>query len=366
MSIIDKVQQKLANSINRKHGILLGSATTAIMLACSILPPEKPKVIIPANVCLHVLYGILYAGKTPVFVDVDIFNATLDINHLSSTLEADNSIGAVIAVHLFGHSAAISSIQNLTQKYNILLIEDVAQSHGGSALNGEILGSFGDLSIFSFGHTKILDAGGGGALLFDRDQYKITLNSLASKLPKKSLINDELSSQYIKAYYDLYFTKKNSEEFNLEFNRMLKFFKILFINSISPELACKINKILPSLNNEIEYRRTIYTQYKNALIANKNITMFDVNIKEITPWRFSFRVLAKKRDKLVYQIRNNGFDASTWYPSIPRLLNNSNASFFKIANKIDSEIINLWVSRSQNSSSVNSIINIINEELLNE
>jgi len=366
MNIIEKVEEKLANSIKRKHGILVGSATTAIMLACSLIRQDKSKVAIPANVCLHVVYGILYAGKTPVFIDVDISNATLDVNYLKSALEFDDDIGAVIGVHLFGHSANISSIKNLTKKYNILLIEDVAQSHGGSALNGRVLGSFGDLSIFSFGHTKILDAGGGGALLYDKDEYKIILNSLVSELPKKSPINDKLSDQYKKTYYDLYFTKKNTKNFNLEFTRMLNFFEILFINSISPTLAYKINEILPSLNNEIEHRRALYNQYKNALIENKDITMFDINIKEITPWRFSFRVLAKKRDNLVYLIRKNGFDASTWYPSIPRLLKHSNASFFKIANIIDAEIINLWVSQSQNSSVVNNIVKIINKELSNK
>ena len=363
MSIIEKVEEKLANSVKRNHGVLVGSATTALMLACSLIRQDKSKVAIPANVCLHVVYAILYAGKTPVFIDLDISNANLDVHHLSSALESDKDIGVVIAVHLFGHSANIASIQDLTKKYNILLIEDAAQSQGGLALNGKLLGSFGDLSIFSFGYSKILDAGGGGVLLFDKDEYKNRLDFLVSQLSKKSPINDKLHDQYREAYYDVYFTKRNKEIFNLEFNKILKFFNILFINKVSTKLAYKINEILPSLNHEIEHRRTLYTQYKNGLIDNKYISMFDVNIKEIAPWRFSFRVSAKKRDKLINQIRKNGYDASSWYPSIPRLLRDSNVSFYKIANKIDREIINLWVTKSQNSRVVNNVIKIINEEL---
>ena len=363
MFTIERVEQELASSVNRKHGVLVGSGTTAIMLACLLLNQSKSKVIIPANVCLHVLYGVLYAGKQPVFVDVNIATATIDLEQLSSILRSDPDIGAVVAVHLYGHSAEIESIRLLTKLAKVILIEDVAQAQGGSTLDGKKFGTFGDLAIFSFGHTKILDVGGGGALLFDNEESEIRLRLEASKLAGKGSQHHEKSSAYSKTYYELCGTLENDRAHGQEFYELSKIFKELFVYSICPITALKLQQALPTLDTEIANRRDLYGKYMDAFHGVEEVGMFEVSPIHISPWRFTLRVPSAKRDQIISKIRDRGLNASAWYPSIPKLINHSNFLIFRISNKLEKEIINLWVTKDQNPEKMKVIINIVIEEL---
>jgi len=109
------------------------------------------------------------AGAHPVLVDIDQRTFTICPSSLERTIESQIKAGqrpkAVIAVHLYGHPAAMSEVTAIAKKYGLKVIEDCAQAHG-AILRNQKVGTFGDMAAFSFYPTKNLGAfGDGGAVL---------------------------------------------------------------------------------------------------------------------------------------------------------------------------------------------------------
>jgi perosamine synthetase len=122
--------------------------------------------------------AISYCGAKPIFIDVDKDTLGLSPTALKSFLEKNtivkdqkcinkntgNIIKACIPMHTFGHSCRISEISEICSKYNIILIEDAAESLG-SFYKGQHTGTFGSLGTLSFNGNKIITAGGGGCII---------------------------------------------------------------------------------------------------------------------------------------------------------------------------------------------------------
>ena len=163
----------------------------AFRLAAARRPDVKrPEVIIPSALCLSPANAAILASVRPRFADIDIDTALTNIDHVRERLTG--STVAVLFVHLYGHTACLDDLASLCRERGLLLIEDAAQALGGRLPNGLPVGSVGDVSVYSFNHTKILECGGGALLLrtadvsesfrgvaentpFDRDRDAITI-----------------------------------------------------------------------------------------------------------------------------------------------------------------------------------------------
>ena len=116
--------------------------------------------------------AILRAGAKPVFIDIDPVIYNLDVNILEEFLKSSEgkNIAGVIPVHLYGLSCDMEYITRLKNKYNIFIVEDVAQAFGGEYKEKK-LGSFGDVNAFSFFPSKNLGCfGDGGMVSTDDDE----------------------------------------------------------------------------------------------------------------------------------------------------------------------------------------------------
>jgi dTDP-4-amino-4,6-dideoxygalactose transaminase len=136
-------------------------ALTLALRACQIGPGDE--VITVAHTAVATVAAIRLAGATPVLVDVDPHTYTMDPHALEAAITP--ATRAVIPVHIYGQAADLPAIQAITRRYGFFFIEDCAQAHGAT-LDGQPLGSFGDLAAFSFYPTKNLGAlGDGGAVV---------------------------------------------------------------------------------------------------------------------------------------------------------------------------------------------------------
>lgn len=141
----------------------VGSGTEAIHIAlkaCGIGPGDE--VITVSHTAVATVAAIELTGAVPLLVDVDPKTCTLDPRALDEALSSRTR--AVVAVHLYGQSADLEAISAFTQKHGLRLIEDCAQCHGAE-FEGRRLGSFGDLSCFSFYPTKNLGCLGDGGMV---------------------------------------------------------------------------------------------------------------------------------------------------------------------------------------------------------
>lgn len=162
---VDGLAEDYRRLIGRKHNIPVSSGTAAIHCALAGLGIEAgDEVLIPANTCAAVAMAVLAAGGLPIFVDVD---ETLTIAPDALCERITSRTRAVIVVHQFGVVADIEAVRRQLPT-QVVLIEDCAQSVGAT-IAGRPTGTFGDVSIFSFAHGKIISAGHGGILSLDDD-----------------------------------------------------------------------------------------------------------------------------------------------------------------------------------------------------
>ena len=174
------INSKIQGYSDKKYSFITGNGTSAIYLALKASGiPKGSKVAVPNISCPDPVYALIWAGYKPIFIDVNIEDYNMSVDSLKEALERDSDIRAIIAIHLFGNACDIVSIVNLAKEHNCFLLEDCAQAFGNKIDEGR-LGSFGDVSVFSFGNGKIIEVGHGGSVqsndkeLLDKikDEYK--------------------------------------------------------------------------------------------------------------------------------------------------------------------------------------------------
>jgi dTDP-4-amino-4,6-dideoxygalactose transaminase len=239
----------------------------------------------------------------------------------------------------------MEELKLICRKYKVLLIEDAAQAMGGVDHKGNVMGKIGDIAILSFGHTKILDVGDGGALLTDNDGFADFAHRLVQNLPDKPENYSWLSSTYQKLYYTIWEAGKYAPSFYHIFDSFPELFRSLYLYRATDEMALNISDAMKGLQEEINHRRQISDIYHQGLKNCKNVKFFRPTGPGI-PWRYSFRMEAPIREQVLYELRDQGFDASCWYPCITgwnphgRMQDNDGCL---TAKKIEREIVNLWV-----------------------
>jgi perosamine synthetase len=147
---------------NAKEALITqsGRAALYILLSTAIKPGDE--VITQAFTCLVVPNSIAWAGGVPVFADIDKKNYNFDLVSLEKKITKKTK--AIIVQHTFGIPGNLSEIQAICKKHGLMLIEDCAHALGAE-YEGELVGSFGDGTIFSFNQDKVVSGINGGALI---------------------------------------------------------------------------------------------------------------------------------------------------------------------------------------------------------
>ena len=169
-------EKEFAEYLGGKFCIGVNSGLDALTLSVRALNiGAGDEVIVPANTYIATVLAITANGATPIFIEPDEFY-NLDASKIESAVTEKTK--AVMVVHLYGQSARMDKICTVTEKYNLKLIEDCAQSHGAK-FKGKMTGTFGDAGCFSFYPTKNLGGfGDGGAIVTDDADFAKTLKML--------------------------------------------------------------------------------------------------------------------------------------------------------------------------------------------
>lgn len=150
------------------HTVATSNGTTALHAGLKALGiGEGDRVITTPFSFIASANAIRLAGATPVFADIDPETFNLDPAAVESLLADDpDGYDAILPVHLYGLPADMPRFVELAQEYDLALIEDAAQAHGAS-IDGQPVGSFGDIGCFSFYPTKNMTTGEGGMITTD-------------------------------------------------------------------------------------------------------------------------------------------------------------------------------------------------------
>jgi dTDP-4-amino-4,6-dideoxygalactose transaminase len=344
---IEKCEHALARLFGRKYCILTGNGTSALQIAYSLVDPKRPKILLPAMVCLTPMLAVHYADRIPLFADVRERDATIDPQVVENLVRKDPQIGTVVAVHLFGHAADMAALREISSRHGVMLIEDLAQAMGGKCADGAPFGALGDCAIVSFGHTKILDVGGGGAFFTDDATWAAQARTLAGQLGDPARQMDEHAVIYRRLFYTIWECGQTEPVYYTLFDMFPRLFRSLHLYRIGARTASKILSALTELDSEILHRRRIASVYARELQDLHDVRTFTAAVSMV-PWRFTFRINAGLRNDVVNTIRQAGYDVSTWYPSITEWTPSGRLQgreCFPVANRLEQEIVNLWVTK---------------------
>ncbi|WP_298864985.1 aminotransferase class I/II-fold pyridoxal phosphate-dependent enzyme [uncultured Gimesia sp.] len=165
---LEQLQQELATLHQREQVILCSSGTVAVELALRGLGIGKgDEVILAAYDFEGNFKNILAVGATPMLIDVDSNNCNLDLNLLEQAIT--KSTKCILVSHLHGGMVPMQALKEFSRKKGIPIIEDACQVPGIN-IEGRTAGSWGQIGILSFGGSKLLTAGRGGALITSSPQ----------------------------------------------------------------------------------------------------------------------------------------------------------------------------------------------------
>jgi len=152
--------QKFAAYQGANYGLCCANGTVAIQLALEALDiGAYDEVIVPGMTWQATAAACVDVNAIPVLTDVEPDTWNLDLAAVEANITRKTK--AVIVVHLYGCMADLTKLRSLCKKRGLLLIEDCAHQHG-SFWKGQGVGSFGDISAWSFQESKVLSSGEGG------------------------------------------------------------------------------------------------------------------------------------------------------------------------------------------------------------
>ena len=160
-------EKEFSKYVGNKYSITLSNGSVALELALKALRLEKgDEIIVSPRSFIISASCVLSLGLKPIFADVD-YNGNLSIEGIKDAYS--KKVKAIIVVHLNGLSCDMDPILKFVKKNRILLIEDCSQAHGAS-YKGNKVGSFGDVSTWSFCQDKIISTGGEGGMISTNDK----------------------------------------------------------------------------------------------------------------------------------------------------------------------------------------------------
>ena len=165
---VEEFEKKFAKWVGAKYGIAVNSGTAALhtaLLSCGIGPEDE--VITTPFTFIASGNSIVYTGAKPVFADIDLKTYTLNPESIEGLITENTK--AIMPVQLYGQSANMDEINEIAERYGLIVIEDAAQAHGATC-NGKKVGSLGDMSCFSFYPTKNMTTSEGGIITTDDEE----------------------------------------------------------------------------------------------------------------------------------------------------------------------------------------------------
>ncbi|MDA9696725.1 DegT/DnrJ/EryC1/StrS family aminotransferase [Candidatus Pelagibacter sp.] len=318
-SEIEKFEKNISKICKTKYCISLNSGTDALTLALHLLGVKKgDEVITPPNSFIASTAVIIHLGAKPVFVDVKK-DQSIDEEKIESKITKKTKV--IMPVHLTGRMCAMDKIMKISNRYNIPVVEDCAQSIM-SKYKQKMSGAWGHVGCFSAHPLKNLNAIGDGGYLTTNDK------KIYHKV--KSLRSHGMEE-----------SRDNVKSFG-------------YVSRLDNLQAAVLNFRLKGLKKVISQRR------KNVKIYLENLNLkhvfFPKEKKDEFNTYHTFVIQVDKRDKLKEHLLKNGVDTAIHYPipihlqSASKFLGFKRGSFLeteKQANRILTLPVNQYLKKNE-------------------
>ena len=263
-----KFEKKFAKYIGKKYAVSVSNGSCALDLCLQGLNLEEGDEVIVTNfTIISCISSIIRAGAKPVLIDIDPESWNMDVSKITKKITKKTK--AVMAVHIYNLPIDMNKLQKICKEYNLILIEDAAEQIG-QKFNNKMVGSFGDVSCFSFYSNKNITCGEGGMIL----------------------TNSKKLFEYYKVNRNLGFGERRFVHDTLGYN----------FRMTNMQAAVGLAQ-LENINKLISIRRKIGRFYSKELQDYKNIIYYPPEIDESGNeniyWVFAIRI--KEESKLNYK-----------------------------------------------------------------
>jgi perosamine synthetase len=332
---VSNFEKKIQDYLAVRKVIATDSGRSALLMALKSLNLKKgEKVLLPAFTC-PILYNIIISeGLIPLPVDVSLKTNNIDINTLKTAYRKDTR--TLILVHLFGKPCEMDEIMEFTSENNIFLIEDAAQALGSKYRNKKI-GTFGDLSILSFGLGKVITGGGGGSLIINNEEHASSIDKIENNMTypnSKDRLNicENILGMKMISHPNIYSVLRNYVDNNLT-NKDIQIIHAIKnkkqknkynIKKIHPLSAKIVNSQLENIKKINQTRLNNSKKLIDLLKKQRNASIPTLNTYSKNVFtRFPIRVLKrKKRSSIVNKLIKQGIDVEKPYYSLNKILMN--------------------------------------------
>jgi len=159
---VETFEAEFARFLGVAHAVAVSSGTGALHTALSALglgPGQE--VIIPAYMWVSVVAAVVNHGAIPVLADID---ETFCLDPVDVQKRITAKTKGIVMVHMSGAPGDVKAVQKIARQRGLWLLEDCAQCNGGS-VEGQKVGTFGDMGVFSFQMNKNMSSGEGGCVV---------------------------------------------------------------------------------------------------------------------------------------------------------------------------------------------------------
>lgn len=267
----------------------VNNCTNAIflaLLAAGIGPGDE--VLVPSLTFVATFQAVSMTGATPVACDVRPEDLSIDVADVEARITPRTR--AVIPVHYCGHICDMDALLALADKYHLRVLEDAAHCFGGS-YHGKPVGSYGDITCFSFDSIKVISCGEGGAIVA-RDKDLIAQIKL-QRLLSMNKQDHPIAPNGVQMDYEVAMAGYRCH-----------------MSNINAAIGLAQIQKLPRF---IQRRRDICRMYQDGLKDVPFIRFLDMDYQEMVPFMFVVRIADGKRDALKEYLRAHDIESAIKY-----------------------------------------------------
>jgi perosamine synthetase len=309
-SEIQKFEKSIAQYVGAKYAVAVSSATAGLHIAHLALGhPLGAKVVTSPISFVASANSIIYAGQTPIFVDVEVDSGNMSAEKLAEVLNSQN-ISTVVPVHFAGNPCDMEKIYDLCKERKISIIEDAAHALGSNYITGEKIGSckYSDLTVFSFHPVKSITTGEGGVVTTNNPELYAKLLKLRSHGIQKNDL--EPSNQLLgktNGIKNLWYYEMDSIGYHY---RLTEIQAALGVSQMK-----KVDKF-------IKKRRKIALRYDKLISQINSINSIKKDLRNISanhlfPISIDFTSISRGKNDVMLELRKNGIMTQVHYVPIP-------------------------------------------------
>lgn len=337
-----RLEARLADRFGAAHAVLLGRGRSAIAAVCETVGLAAGSwLVMPATICPSLVAVAYSLGLKVAPVDIDPASGLATDAAMSALVQELDGPGMVMPTHLYGFLADYPNTVAAAKTRGWFVLENDTAGIRATDIGR---GMAGDALVVSFGGGKVIDAGGGGAVLTNNAEFAAALRACTLHYPIGGAEADGVEDWLVKVRRMLRQGPQCGPSYADRYEYLIDIDAGQVRFQFNPRYADALAAALDTIAVEADRRRAQHAAWASHL-ARLGSRIIIPSSEVMVPWRFIAR-LPKIRDAAVAELRAAGLDAGTNYPPITAFFPRQLASWILPGADIwGQEVINLWLDR---------------------